>query len=152
MVRERSYHSLSRILNQHHEEAYRVGPHGNGWTQQTLQGLLRNAHLAGYEFKGNKRQSEYVCIDNGSVTSLKNAGPIAEAVIVDVTLPNIGHDKQGCVVDRDVWDKVQTRMDKRKATKKRVCNRAYALSSILYCSCCGKPLYPHKHGKQAHLS
>jgi DNA invertase Pin-like site-specific DNA recombinase len=142
---ELSYQELCRRLNNHPNPAYRLGPHGNGWTQQTVQALLGNPHLYGYEFKGRKRASEFVCIDNGSVTAIKSAGGAIEPIMVDVTKPNIGHPRQGCVIDRDTGEAVTKRMEKRKAKKQRVGNSCYPLTNVLFCSC-GKPLYPHKQG------
>ncbi len=65
--------------------------------------------------------------------------------MVDVTLDHIGHEQQGYVVERGLWNKVKTIMEKRRRKKRRAGNGSYSLSNVLYCSC-GRPLYAQKKG------
>lgn len=138
-----SYNALARMMNQHDDQRYRLGPQGNGWSQQTIQGLLKNHHLAGWEYIGKKRTKGHATLDNGLVTATDMAVNPPDPILTDVTLPNIGHAKQGCVVDRDKFNKAQSVMESRSSNKRRCCNQDYPLSGILRCQC-GGPLYANK--------
>lgn len=138
-----SYSALARHMNNHDDHHYRLGPNGNGWSQQTIMGLLKNHHLAGWEFIGKKRTDGHATLDNGIVTPANQAINPPDPILTDVTLPNVGHPKQGCVIDRDKFLKAIKIAESRSNNKRRCCNQEYPLTGILRCQC-GGPLYAAK--------
>ncbi len=135
-----SYTSLARLLNNHADADYRNGTNGNGWCQQTIQTILNNYHLAGWEFIGRKQSGEHVVLDGGIVTTTSESLKPSDAILTDVD-GDVGHKKQGCVVNKELFNTVQLKCDKRKLTKRRVSTKQdYPLSGILRCQC-GGPLY-----------
>ena len=150
MFRDRdvSYSEMVRFFTTHPNLKYRLGPTGDGWHEQTVRHILGNLHYAGYEFIAVETSGEHhrFCGDQVIVAEeFKENDPL----IVDITQPGIGHPKQGIVVDRETlfWP-VQEKLKRRAAqpTKPKTSTLnpdGYALTGIVRCGNCGKPMYGH---------
>lgn len=158
MFKERdvSYTELGRIFSTHPNLKYRLGPTGNGWHEQTIKHILGNLHYAGYEFIGQETSGEHFRFNGEDVVDAKDF-TMNNPLIVDVTLPEIGHPKQGAVVDRKLFWEIQEKR-KRKAEKKSkpkstdLNPEGYTLGGgILLCGSCGKPLYGHHNQGRGNL-
>jgi len=146
--RDVSFIEVAREFNLHPNLKYRLGPTGNGWHEQTIKHILTNLHYAGYEFIGIETTGEHFRFCGEEVIEAKDFSE-SNPLIVDIL--EIGHPKQGIVVNRELFQKVQAKI-KRKAErgskpKSTVKNpEGYSLTGVLICGNCGKPLYGH-HNK-----
>jgi DNA invertase Pin-like site-specific DNA recombinase len=145
LKRDISYTEVARIFSTHPNRAFRLGPSGNGWQEQTVKHLLGNLHYAGFEFIGVETEGEHFRFSGGEVIDAK-AFTKNDPLIVDVL--TVGHARQGAVVDRDLFWAVQEKRKRKVARKSKPKStetnpEGYTLTGILVCGNCGRLLYGH---------
>lgn len=124
-------------------------PNGNTkWCRATVIRILRNE-----KYKGDVITQKTFCIDLMNHKRVKNTGQLPQHYITD---------HHEAIVDRDLFDKVQTEYARRNAIKRATPNidegpkkskysSKYALTEILVCGHCGSPYKRYTwshHGKK----
>ncbi len=113
-------------------------PKGGKWKKDTLRGMLRNPHYAGYTAFNQKKFTQV--LENGQIVRRRLAQPLEEQIIAE--------GKHTAIIDRATWERAQAlvarnpRVDPSKDLKN-------PLAALLFCSKCGRAmgLHPYKHAE-----
>jgi DNA invertase Pin-like site-specific DNA recombinase len=135
--------SLSRLAGRLNKD----GLHGNGkplpapgggkWYIKTISGILRRRCYRG-DFVFNRNPE-------GQFYGIDEKGEVAERVRIDGKgKVFVVSGKYTPLVDPDLFDRVQERLDLLAKNRSRRKRMGYALSGVLVCGHCGKPMYGMK--------
>lgn len=105
-------------------------PSGLGWQGQAVRDMLENVHYAGDAWIGVTPKGSFYRTSNGQETKA------ADAV---KSPPVIAWGKHEAIIDRDLFDRVQTKSNRIHAKKRSICRKkgTFPLSGILFCGNCG---------------
>lgn len=111
-------------------------PRGGQWVKDTVRGMLRNAHYAGY-VTFNKIKTTPV-LENGEIVTKRLAQPEDEVLICE--------GKHQAIIDRETWEAAKE-LVARNPRKKHTYDLKNPYSGILRCAKCGKVMHqhPYKH-------
>lgn len=134
----RSMNSITADLNQQGKTTRR----GNVWRVAQVKELLRRKAYAGDFTYNEKKSGRFFIIDeNHEVVPADDAGHKAWQKTPEGMF--FERDTHPAIIDRDTFDKAQARLAsfslKGKTRKPR--KNGFALTNILHCAHCGKPLY-----------
>jgi DNA invertase Pin-like site-specific DNA recombinase len=103
------------------------------WNGDTLRWMLQNPVYSGGLRIGVVPKGKFYRTSAGRETAVTEAGPSAPVVT------------WGChegIIERALWDQVQTKIARnRKVRRPRLRAAPYALSGIIHCGVCGRPMY-----------
>jgi site-specific DNA recombinase len=128
-----SFHQLARSLN----ERGIPSPNGGKWVYQTVIQILTNVRYAGDLSLGKDGAGKFFRLNGDQIvqnTEKKMKTNKTYSILVQGTHEGI--------VCREQFDEVQTKVKRRWRSGKHACREeGFALSGVLYCGGCGKPLF-----------
>ena len=126
-----SAHRIAALLNDN--GTYTIN-HKN-WTAQSVLDVLRNE-----KYVGDLTMQKTITVDMLAQKVVKNNGIAKQFHIKDHHAP---------IIDRDVWDKVQTLVERNTFEETRTKTKdRYAVLSNLYCGVCGKPYLRQRYSSK----
>ncbi len=139
--RDVSFHQLAMELNQKGI----LSPNGKGWVYQTVHEMLQNVRYAGDLSLGRDGAGEFHRIVNGKVE--RNHEKQMRTGQDNYVLVKDTHD---AIIDRKLFDDVQIKVKRRwRSGKHSGRAEGFALTGVLYCGHCGKPLYGNERSESA---
>jgi DNA invertase Pin-like site-specific DNA recombinase len=113
------------------------GPTGQGWRADTLTWMLSNPVYAGGLRIGQRPRGEFFSVQAGKETAAQD---------VTSSDPVLQWGTHEGIIDRTLWDLVQAKIKRNFKTRRPPRNSGpYALSGILHCGNCGRPMYGCKN-------
>lgn len=108
-------------------------PKGTRWARDTVRGILRNEHYAGYVVFNKYKETQI--LEGGEIITKKLPQPESEWIIAE--------GKHKAIIDRETWEKAKTLVARhpRINTKRELVN---PLSGILLCGKCGRAMKYHQ--------
>lgn len=139
--REVSYHQLARELNKKGVPS----PNGKKWVYQTVIQILTNARYVGDLTLGKDGAGKFFRLDGDQVVQNTEKK-------MRTNKPNPVHvqNTHTGIIDRPQFDHVQGKVGRRwKSGKHASREDGFALSGVLYCGGCGKPLFGNDGTKRS---
>lgn len=124
-----SVSSLCQTLNERGIEA----PRGGEWYPVSLFRILENPVYAGDFVFGRRCKGKFHRTCNGTEEH-QTAGTFEDE-------PIVLRDAHPALIDRDLFDRVQAKLENRKKKNRRPRNSPFVLSGIVLCGHCGGPMY-----------
>jgi DNA invertase Pin-like site-specific DNA recombinase len=113
------------------------------WTRATVHSVLENAHYAGDLVWGEYSSGKYTRVINGEAQAVKG-GPRTKSGNPCKTRNTAGlvvvRDAHAAIIDRNLWDRAQAKLQARRATRSSPRAYGYLLSGLLRCGHCGGPM------------
>jgi len=139
--RDVSFHQLARELNQKGIPS----PSGGKWIYQTIKEILSNVRYAGDLSIGRDGAGEFYRLEGDEI--VRNTNPRMETHRDSALVFPGTHDE---LVSRDVFNDVQVKVKRRwRSGKHSNGAEGFALTGVLYCGNCGKPLYGNDGSRRA---
>lgn len=135
LKRDVSFHQLAKELN----EKKIKSPLGGTWVYQVIHEMLKNPRYVGDLSLGTDGGGRFWRIGaDGIPVSQNRKSPMqtgrAAAIIVKNTHKGI--------IDRKTFDLVQVKLARKKKTRQHSPREeGFALTGVVFCGCCGKPMY-----------
>lgn len=139
--RDVSYHQLARELNKQGVPS----PSGRKWVYQTVIQILTNARYVGDLTLGKDGAGKFFRLDGDQV--VRNTEKKMRT-----NKPNPVHvqDTHTGIIERPQFDDVQAKVKRKWKSGKHACREeGFALSGVLYCGGCGKPLFGNDGTKRS---
>lgn len=113
-------------------------PKGGIWKKDTVRGMLRNPHYAGYTAFNQKKFTQV--LENGEIVRKRLAQPQEEQIIAE--------GKHTAIIDRATWTAAQE-LVARNPHVNQFNGLKNPLAGLLWCSKCGRAmaLHPYKHAE-----
>jgi DNA invertase Pin-like site-specific DNA recombinase len=114
------------------------------WSREVVKAMLRNAHYAGDHVWGQTNLGKYFRVVGGEprvaagVPRTKTGTP-RKATNTEGLV--IHRDAHAAIVDRDVWDRVQAKMEGRRREQRFPRGKGYVLAGLVKCGHCGKRMH-----------
>lgn len=139
--RDVSFHQLARELNQQGIPS----PKGKKWVYQTVVQILTNVRYAGDLSLGKDGAGRHYRL-NGDVIERNTEKKMKTNKPNPVLIQNT-HE---ALIERTLFDEVQAKVKRRWRSGKHSCREeGFALSGVLYCGGCGKPLFGNDGTKRS---
>ena len=131
--RDVSFHQLAKELNKEGIPS----PSGGQWVYQTVKEHLTNVRYVGDLSIGRDGSGKFYRLEGDQI--VRNSNPRMQTGRDSALINRNTHE---AIIERRLFDSVQVKVKRRwKSGKHSGSDAGFALTGILYCANCGKPLY-----------
>lgn len=109
-------------------------PRNGKWSSRGIRKILSNRKYTGDYIWGEHISGKYYCARNGEIDTPEKGNN---------TTPIVHRNRHQAVIDRDTFEKVQTKLSDRRHCTSGSKKHTYVLHGLLYCAHCGSSMFGH---------